>query len=136
MTVISGPVPPYSNPPIQPEFYKPHVFVISDIALRVTTTVTTLLDNDYVIGQEIRLLIPPGYGCRQLNGQTGIVLLIPASNEVVVDIFSLNADPFISASLRQKPQIVAVGDVNTGIISSTGRVQASTNIPGSFINIS
>lgn len=136
MTVISGPVPPYSNPPINPQYFQPSVFFISNVSLGVTTTVTTSVNHNYVIGQLVRLLIPIGYGCRLLNGQSGNVIAIPAANQVVISINSQGSDPFVDAGLSNKPRIIAVGDINQGIISSTGRSIPTTNIPGSFINIS
>lgn len=134
--LIFGPVPPYNNPPIEPQFFQPSVFFISAITLGQTTTVTTTVNNNYVIGQECRLIIPNGYGSRGLNEQTGFVISIPAANQVVLNINSIGIDPFINAGLPTQAQIVAVGDVNSGIISSTGRVLLTTNIPGAFINIS
>lgn len=137
INIIPGPVPPYANVPIHVEYYQPKIFVISAISLGITTLVTTSTDHDYVIGQEVRLIIPPSFGCRQLNGISGYVLSIPALNQVVLDInSSVNVDPYIASTATTKAQIVAVGDINSGIISSTGRVIPTTNIPGSFINIS
>lgn len=142
MTVISYPIPPYSNVPIQPEFYQPRRFVISAITLGVTTTVTTTVNMDYVIGQLIRLIIPPSYGTRQLNEQEGYVLAIPASNQVTLNINSTGADPFVNSSATTKAQILGIGDVNSGYQSATGRSISTVNgntqigIPGSFINIS
>ncbi len=213
--VISYPVPPYSNVPIQPQFYQPSRFAISGITLGQNTVVTTSTDHDYVIGQQIRLLIPGIYGTYQLNGIQGIVLDVPSSTSVLVNIDSTQANAFIPtpyssiitnltvldpthvmitsinyftrgnpiffsnvngtteinlrtgmitsisptaftvemdttlfssyisggiATLYVFPQpqaqIIAIGDINSGIISSTGTVNSSTNIPGSFINIS
>jgi ABC-type Fe3+-hydroxamate transport system substrate-binding protein len=133
-----GPIPPETNPPIQPQYYQPSRFVISAIALGSETTVTTTVDQNYVIGQEVRLLIPPAFGCRQLNGVTGFVLSIPSLTQVVVSINSSNnVDPFVSSSYkRQSPQIVAVGDVNSGVINSSGISSTGTYVLGSFINIS
>ena len=137
MPVISFPIPPYSNPPIESQNFQPSQFFISTISLGTMTTVTTTVNHNYVVGQEVRLLITPTSGCRQLNEQTGFVLSIPASNQVVLNInSSQNVDPFTTSSATTQPQIVAVGDINSGITSSTGRVISSTNIPGSFINIS
>ena len=84
-TVLSPPIPPYSNPPIQPQFYQPGRFVISNITLGQTTTVTVLPTSfntvstplNYVVGQLVRLLIPNGYGCTQLNNIPAYVLSIP-----------------------------------------------------------
>lgn len=135
-TVISYPIPPYSNVPIQPEFYQPRKFVIQSIILGETTTVTTTLDNNYVIGQLVRLLIPPTFGTRQLNEQTAYVIAKPNDDEVVLNISSNGMDAFISDTARTKAQIVAVGDINQGQTNSSGRNNNLTYIPGSFINIS
>ena len=132
-----SPVPPYNNPPIELQFYQPSQFFISAISLGVITTITTTANMNYVLGQQVRLLIPNGFGSRQLNEQTGFVTDIPAPNEVTLDLNSQNADLFFNnPALATKAQILAIGDRNSGIISSTGRVNSSTNIPGSFINIS
>lgn len=128
---IRGPVPPYSNINIEPQNYQPRVFVISDVALGVTTTVTTSADHDYVVGQEVRLIIPPTFGCRQLNGKTGFVLSIPALDQIQLDIdSSQNVDSYIASTATTQAQIAAIGDVNTG------NINRAINIPGSFIDIS
>lgn len=132
-----GPVAPYNNVPINAQYFKPSAFVISAISLGRSTTVTTTTDMNYVIGQLIRLYIPPSFGCRQLNDSSGYVTSIPAVNEVVVDIdSSQNVDPFISSSATTKAQIVAVGDINNGYTSSNGPNVVNPSIPGSFTNIS
>lgn len=135
MTVISYPIPAYSNVPIEPQFYSPSRFVISDITLGTTTLVTTTTDVNYVIGQQVRLIIPPTFGTRQLNEQTAYVLSIPASNQVLLDVNSLNMDVFISSSAATKAQILAIGDINQGQ-TNTMPSNETTFIPGSFINIS
>lgn len=134
---FSGPTPPYSNPPIQPQNFQPRVFVISNITLGATTTIESESNMDYVIGQLVRLIIPTGYGSVQLNGVTAYVDEIPSSTEVVLRLDSSNnVNQFIDAGYNQQPQIVPIGDVNTGIISSTGRTVPFTSVPGAFINIS
>jgi hypothetical protein len=136
-TVISYPVPLFANLPIHEEYYIPQRFVISAVGLGTTTTVTTTEDHDYVIGQECRLIIPPSFGCRQLNGLTGFVISIPATNQVVLNIdSSRNVDAYIASTATTVAQILAIGDVNLGATNSEGRRNNSTFIPGSFINIS
>lgn len=141
-TVISYPIPPYSNPPIEPQFFQPSQFVISAISMGATTTVTTAVNNNYVIGQLVRLLLPSKYGADGLNEQTGYVINIPAANQVTINIDSIGVDPFVSNPTflpnqsKTPPQIVAVGEVNTGAINANGPAFASTIVPGSFINIS
>lgn len=116
--------------------------MISGITRGRQTTVTTTLDMDYVIGQLIRFIIPPSFGIRQLNERQGYVIDIPASNQVKVDIDSIGMDAYVSSSATTKAQILAIGDINSGYTSTTGRsiptVNGNTQIttPGAFINIS
>ncbi len=137
MSYFSGPTPPFNNPPIHPEYFEPSRFVISGVTLGKTTLVTTTVNNNYVIGQLVRLIIPKTFGCVQLNEISGYVLSIPSSNQVELDIdSSRNVNQYIASSANTQAQILAIGDTNTGIISSTGINIPTTNIPGSFINIS
>lgn len=134
---ITGPIAPYSNPPIESQFYKPRVFTISGVTLGITTVVTTTEDMDYEIGQLVRLIIPKYFGCNQLNQRTGIVIDIPANNQVELTInSSQNVDPYYASSYTTPAQIVAVGDYNSGQTATSGRTNIPTNIPGSFQNIS
>jgi hypothetical protein len=102
----------------------------------ITTLVTTTVRHDYVIGQQVRLLIPKGYGCTELNEVDGFVIGKPNPNQVILTINSQLSTQFISASLLQKPQIVAIGDVNMGAINAHGPKRTRTFIPGSFRDIS
>lgn len=136
-TVISYPIPPYQNVPIEPQFYKPSQYFISAIALGCVTVVTTTVNHNYAIGQLVRLLIPNGFGTRQLNEMVGYVISIPAMNQVTLDLNSSFADPFLlNTAMNTQPQIVAVGDVNTGVLNPNGRTLEILTIPGSFENIS
>lgn len=134
-TVISYPIPAYQNLPIHAEYYAPSQFFISTVILGWTTIIQTTIDMNYLIGQEVRLIIPPQFGCRQLNGLAGFVLSIPAPNQVELSINSTkNVDPFTASSATTQPQILAIGDINNGQVSTNGP-QILTFIPGSFINI-
>ena len=141
-TVITYPIPAYQNLPIEPQWYQPRMFVISNISLGVTTTVTTIANLDYVIGQQVRLIIPNKYGSTGLNEKIGYVTSIPALNQVTIDINSNGVDPFISSPTflpfqsKTLPQILAIGDVNNGPINANGSQHLTTFIPGSFIDIS
>lgn len=136
-SVISYPISVYQNVPIQAQYYQPSRFVISAVTTGATTLVTTSVNHNYIIGQQVRLLIPPTYGCRQLNGQQGYIISIPTQNQAEITINSSSGvNQFTSSSATTQPQILAIGDINSGIISSTGSVNSSTNVPGAFINIS
>ncbi len=135
-TVLSSPIPAYQNVPIQVQFYIPNLFFISSISLGITTTVTTTVDHNYVIGQEVRLIIPPSFGSRQLNGQTGYVISIPSATQVQLSINSQNCDAFVLATSKtQSAQILAIGDINSGALNQLPRSE-TTFIPGSFLDIS
>jgi hypothetical protein len=97
---------------------------------------------DYVIGQLVRLTIPSKYGSRALNEVEGYVISIPTTNSVEIDINSIGTDPFIASPTflpfqsQTLAKIIAIGDINTGAINATGRINMGTFIPGSFIDIS
>ena len=133
-----GPVPPYTNVQINAQYYIPSRFVISNITLGMTTIVTTTANTNYSIGQVVRLIIPTSWGCGKLNGAEGLVLSFPMPNQVELNInSSQNVDAFNSASiLTTQPQILAIGDINSGNINTTGRINLNNTIPGSFTNIS
>lgn len=135
-SVIPGPIPPYSNVAVNPQYYQPSQFFISGITLGVTTLVTTTVNHNYVIGQLTRLIIPQFNGTRQLNEQTGMVISIPNPNQVVLNIDSSKYDLFQTSTYPTQPQILAIGDYNSGDINSSGNLNTGTYIPGSFINIS
>lgn len=136
---MSAPIPfnPSINLPINADYYQPNVFVISNLSLGPQTVVTTSVDNNYVVGQLVRLLIPNAYGSSQISGQEGYVTSINSDDQFVVGINSTLANAFIPSPSYgpTPPQVVAIGDVNTGQIN-TGRSGNLTYVPGSFINIS
>ncbi len=135
----SGPLAPERNPPINPQYYEPSRFVIAAISEGINTIITTEIPHNYVVGQEIRLLIPVFWGAYQLNNQTGFVISIPSSTQVTVSIDSFGASPFSLASpsplYPQPPQIIAIGDINSGALNQT-RSNNGTYVPGSFRDIS
>jgi hypothetical protein len=135
-TVISFPIPAYANVPIRADFYKPRFFFISTITRGRTTLVTTTVDQDFTIGQLVRFIIPASFGIRQLNERQGYVIAIPSSTQVEVDIDSTLMDAFATSSFTTQPQILPIGDINTGVQNTNGRRDNITYIPGSFINIS
>lgn len=135
-----------SNPPIEPQNYQPSVFDISDITRGLTTTVTmtpstvggTTVQPNYVVGQLVKILVPFTYGMRQINNQTGYVLSLPSSTQVVVSIDSRAYNAFIANPSfgPTLPQILAIGDINQGNINASGPSNVATYIPGSFRDIS
>lgn len=122
---------------LYPALYVPGTSVISAITLGTTTTVVTTAPHNFVVGQEVAFRIPsipgvspPAWGPTELNSLPnvlipgspiyGYVISVTNSTTVVVNInstgftaFNVNY-PFLSFPGRTSPQIVAVGDVNTG----------------------
>lgn len=132
----TGPIALYNNLPINANYYQPSQFFISTITKGSTTLVTTTADHNYVVGQLVRFIIPITNGIRQLNGQSGYVISIPSDTQVVVNIDSSNYNSFQSSSQPTQPQILAIGDINSGSINSSGNLNLSTTIPGAYENIS
>lgn len=117
---------------LYPFLYFPGENVISAITTGTTTTIDTTSAHNFVVGQQVAFRIPPQWGTTQLNSLPNTV--IPGSpiyayviavtdyNTVVVNFDSTSFTAFNSnqtvASATQGgfsyPQIVAVGDVNTG----------------------
>lgn len=135
---VRGPIAPENNPAIHPEWFAPRVYSISSISQGITTTITTLEDHDYVVGQAIRTVIPRFYGMQDLNGVQSIIVSIPNPDQLVIQVDSLQFNSFIPNPPYGPtlPYVVAIGDVNSGYISSTGRSIPFVGIEGSFINIS
>jgi hypothetical protein len=129
-------VPPFNNPSIQAQFYQPSQFVISAITLGTSTTITTTLPHNFVVGNLVRILIPSSFGTYQLNERKGYVLSIPSTTSVVIGINSTSYDAYVSSTATTVAQIIAIGDINSGAINATGLSNMGTSVPGSFINIS
>ncbi len=130
-TALSGsPSGAYMRQVLYPYLYFPGVAPISAITLGATTTIDTTCAHNFVVGQEVAFRIQTNWGTYQLNSLPnttipgspiyGYVVAVTDYNTVVVNINSSSYSAFNSnqafASFvgEQFPQIVAVGDVNTG----------------------
>lgn len=119
-----------------PYLYAPGVNIITSITTGTTTTIDTTSAHNFVVGQEVAFRIPTvptsttSWGTTQLNSLPntttpgspiyGYVISVTDYNTVVVNInstgftaFNSNV-PFAAVPGLEYPQIVAVGDVNTG----------------------
>ena len=119
---------------LYPYLYFPGTAFISAITLGATTTVDTTSAHNFVVGQEVAFRIPSSaahnWGTVELNSLPntltpgspvyGYVIAVTDYNTVVVNIDSstytaFNSNPdFADVPGLSYPQIVAVGDVNTG----------------------
>ena len=134
-----GPLAPERNPPINPEFYVPRVKVIASITSisQSYTQVVTTEDNEFVVGQTVRFNIPIGDGMRGLNGAQAYVVSVTNSTTFLVGYDTTTLGAFSSSgNPKQSSYVVPLGDVNSGQINSSGRINNTIYIPGSFINVS
>lgn len=130
-TALSGsPTGAFVKKVLYPFLYAPGVSFVEAITTGTTTTVTTTAQNNFVVGQEIAFRIPASWGTIQLNSLPnsvtpgspiyGYVVSITNSTTFVC---SINSTGFTAFNTNQTvasvpglefPQVVAVGDVNTG----------------------
>lgn len=115
---------------LYPYLYAPGVNVITAITTGTTTTIDTTSAHNFVVGQEVAFRIPSVWGTTQLNSLPnttipgspiyGYVVSVTDYNTVVVNINSTGYTAYTSNQTVASvpgldwPQIVAVGDVNTG----------------------
>lgn len=113
-----------------PGLYLPGVDYISAITIGTTTTVTTTTPHNFVVGQEIAFRIPSQWGIVQLNSLPnnvvpgspiyGYVTAVTANNVFVCSINStgftaFNSNPTVAQAIGLTfPQVLAVGDINSG----------------------
>lgn len=138
-TALSGsPSGAYVKKVLYPFLYSPGVNFVEAITTGTTTTVVTTAPHNFVVGQEIAFRIPPEWGTVQLNSLPnntqpgspvyGYVISVTNSTTFVVNINSTGYTAFntnqtvaaVKAGLSF-PQVLAVGDVNTGgVVISSG----------------
>ena len=115
---------------LYPNLYFPGDNVISSITIGATTTISTAGAHQFQVGQEVAFRIPTAWGTTQLNSLPntvipgspiyGYVISVTDSQTFVVNInstgytaFNVN-QTFASYPGLKFPQVVAVGDINTG----------------------
>ena len=138
-TALSGsPTGAYVKQVLYPNLYLPGVNFISALSLGSTTTVTCTTNHNYVVGQEVAFRIPSSYGTTGLNSLPntlipgspiyGYVSAVSSNNVFVCNINSSSFTAFnsnqavASVSGLSFPQVVAVGDVNSGGVAYSGGV--------------
>lgn len=115
---------------LYPYIYFPGTTFIGAITTGTTTTISTTSAHNLVVGQEVAFRIPSQWGTVELNSLPntltpgsptyGYVVSVTDYKTVVVNIDSSNYTAFnsnqavASVSGLSFPQIVAVGDVNSG----------------------
>lgn len=130
-TALSGsPTGAFVRKMLTPFVYAPGNAFIEAITPGSTTSVTTTSVHNFVVGQEIAFRIPPTWGTVELNSPSnGIIPGSPVYGYVTSvsdNAFScnINSTGFTAFNTNQTvasvaaglkfPQVVAVGDINTG----------------------
>lgn len=136
-TALSGsPTGAFVKKVLYPFLYLPGVNFVEAITTGTTTTVTTTTNHNFVAGQEIAFRIPRSWGTTQLNSLPnatipgspiyGFVTSVSSNTQFVCNINSTGFTAFTTnqtvASVPglQFPQVLAVGDVNTGGVAYSG----------------
>lgn len=121
---------------LYPFLYVPEDNVVSAVTRGTTTTVTTTMNHNFVVGQEIAFRIPGPYGTTQLNSLPNVIIpgspvygyvvsitdnttFVCSVNSSAYTAFNVN-QPFANFPGLQFPQVLAVGDVNSGGWPYTG----------------
>lgn len=136
-TALSGsPSGAFVKQVLFPYLYAPGASFITSLSLGSTTTVVTTSPHNLVVGSEVAFRIPSVWGTVQLNSAMnvrrpgsplyGYVSSVINSTSVVVRINSNNFTPFNSNIAVTAvhglsfPQMIAVGDINTGSSNYSG----------------
>jgi hypothetical protein len=133
-----GPTPIYNNPVPVPGYYIPQREVVSNIVKGQATTIYVSTTHHYVVGQLVKLFVPPPWGMREINNIPSYVIDVISSEEFAIDIDSLTFSDYIQTPkypMTTLPQVIAIGDNITGNITTTGR-KSNPYPRGAFINIS
>lgn len=133
-TALSGsPSGAFVKKVLYPYLYAPGVSFIEAITTGTTTTIVTTAAHNFVVGQEVAFRIPAPWGTVQLNSIPnagsnipgspvyGYVVSVTNATTFVVNINSTGYTAFVTnqtvAAVKAGlsfPQVLAVGDVNTG----------------------
>ena len=148
-TALSGsPAGAFVKKVLYPFLYAPGESVISALSLGSTTVVTTTAPHNLVVGSQVAFRVPSAWGTTQLNSLPdvaipgspvyGYVVAVGSSTQFTVSINSssytaFNTNPSVaSVPGLSFPQVVAVGDVNSGgvQISSGSALYPSPSVNG------
>jgi hypothetical protein len=130
-TALTGsPAGAFVRQVLYPFLYEPGVNFITAITTGTTTTITTTNNHNYVVGQEIGFRIPTAFGTTQLNELPNntipgspvyyYVTAVNSNTQFVCNANStgftaFNTNPTVAQMVGQSlPQVVAVGDINSG----------------------
>ncbi len=132
---------------LYPNLYLPgNRYITAITSSGVNTVVTTSVNHNMVVGQEVTFTIPPQWGMTQLdqaaiasaNPQTKIYVISVTANTLTVNIDSSAFTAFsyptsaVAGQGMTFPQVTPIGDQNSGG-SAPGGVLTSLTIPGAYL---
>lgn len=140
----------YMKKVLYADLYVPQGVSITAIGTGASTTITCAQKHNFKVGQEVYFVVPPAFGMTQLDTlvynaanvvpQQAYVVSIPADNQIVVNIDSSGYTAFayptsaVFAAGVTLPQVLAIGDQNTGYSAVNGNQPPSPiTIPGAFV---
>lgn len=134
----ASPTGAYVKKVLYPFMYEPGVNFIEAVTTGTTTTVTTTAPHNFVVGQQIAFRIPSAWGMTQLNALPNnslpgspVYYYVTSVTNNTVFVCSANSTGFTAFNTNQTvasvpglsfPQVVAVGDVNSGGVAYSGGV--------------
>ena len=102
--------------------YQPAMRIISSITNATSALVTTTFAHNYITGQIIRLLIPPGYGMLQADTLYAPIV-VQSDTTFTIAIDTTQMDPFVipgSYPLSyQHAQTSPIGEVSETLLAAT-----------------
>lgn len=105
--------------------YQPAMRIISAITNAFPAQVTTTFDHDYISGTIVRLVIPPGFGMRQVDGKKGSIV-VTSPTTFTIDLDTTFFDTFVIPTTFpedfQHAQVVPVGEENEILTAATRNV--------------
>jgi hypothetical protein len=151
-TALSGsPTGAYVRKVLYPFLYAPGVSFIEAITTGTTTTVVTTAPHNFVVGQEIAFRIPSVWGTTQLNtlpnntvpgspvyyyvtSVTNSTTFVCSANSTGFTAFNPN-QPVASVPGLSFPQVMAIGDVNSGGVAYSGGALYPSPVVNGFSTI-
>jgi hypothetical protein len=129
-TALTAQTVPVVKKVLYPFLYLPQDNVISAVTLGATTTIATTMYHNFEVGQEIAFRIPPVWGTIQLNSLPNLVIpgspvygYVTSITDNWTFVCTINSSAFTAFNTNPAtpsiigltyPQVLAVGDVNTG----------------------
>jgi hypothetical protein len=130
-TALSGsPAGAFVMKILYPFLYAPGVAYLEAITTGTTTTIVTTAPHNFVVGQEVAFRIPQSWGTTQLNSLPNnttpgspIYAYVISVTDATTFVVNVNSTGYTAFNTNQTiasvpglsfPQVLAVGDVNTG----------------------